>query len=202
MASKINIERYISEIKRRMSLNIDDDIIKKDLLLTLILAEFEKMDLGKELIFKGGTLLSRNYLNYHRFSEDLDFTADKLEIKKLSSKIVSDLLLLNVKGKIKEIKEEEQAILATYPKVEENTLSQRDPALRLTDRVLGLSDLVETSELFLPTKMVFILNFLVDVDLSKYVEDYFVLAKNELDNKQKRLEWWKLIWQKARANRK
>src|SRR3989344_6745215 len=73
MASKINIEQYIHEIKRGMSLNIDDDIIKKDLLLTLILTEFEKMDLGKDLIFKGGTLLSRNYLNYHRFSEDLDF---------------------------------------------------------------------------------------------------------------------------------
>jgi predicted nucleotidyltransferase component of viral defense system len=73
MASKINIEQYIGEIKRRMNLNIEDDIIKKDLLLTLILAEFEKSDLGKELIFKGGTLLSRNYLNYHRFSEDLDF---------------------------------------------------------------------------------------------------------------------------------
>jgi len=73
MASKINIEQYISEIKKRMSLNIDNDIIKKDLLLTLILAEFEKMDLGRDLIFKGGTLLSRNYLKYHRFSEDLDF---------------------------------------------------------------------------------------------------------------------------------
>ena len=73
MASKINVEQYINEIKRRMNLNIDEDIIKKDLLLTLILAEFEKMDLGKDLIFKGGTLLSRNYLNYHRFSEDLDF---------------------------------------------------------------------------------------------------------------------------------
>ena len=73
MASKINVEQYINEIKRRMNHNIDEDIIKKDLLLTLILAEFEKMDLGKDLIFKGGTLLSRNYLNYHRFSEDLDF---------------------------------------------------------------------------------------------------------------------------------
>ena len=73
MASKINVEQYINEIKRRMNLNIDENIIKKDLLLTLILAEFEKMDLGKDLIFKGGTLLSRNYLNYHRFSEDLDF---------------------------------------------------------------------------------------------------------------------------------
>src|SRR3989344_1988222 len=73
MASKINIEQYIGEIKGRMNLNIDDDIIKKDLLLTLILNELERQKLGKELIFKGGTLLSRNYLNYHRFSEDLDF---------------------------------------------------------------------------------------------------------------------------------
>src|SRR3989338_10340427 len=73
MASKINIEQYIGEIKRRMNLNIEDDIIRKDLLLTFILAELEKADLGKELIFKGGTLLSRNYLKYHRFSEDLDF---------------------------------------------------------------------------------------------------------------------------------
>src|SRR3990167_4488682 len=73
MASKINIEQYIGEIKRAMNLNIEEDIIKKDLLLTLILAEFEKAGLGKELIFKGGTLLSRNYLKYHRFSEDLDF---------------------------------------------------------------------------------------------------------------------------------
>ena len=84
MASKINVEQYIHEIKRRMSLNIDEDIIKKDLLLTLILAEFEKMDLGKELIFKGGTLLSRNYLNYHRFSEDLDFVhKDSSDIREL-----------------------------------------------------------------------------------------------------------------------
>src|SRR4030042_3497819 len=56
-----------------MALKVRDGIIEKDLLLTLILAEMEKRSLGKELIFKGGTLLSRNYLEYHRFSEDLDF---------------------------------------------------------------------------------------------------------------------------------
>jgi len=71
---KINIEKYISEVKRNMNLLISDDIIEKDLLITLILAEFQKHDgVFNELIFKGGTLLSRNYLEYHRFSEDLDF---------------------------------------------------------------------------------------------------------------------------------
>jgi len=73
MAQQINIEKYVAEVKKNLDIEIADDIIEKDLLLTLILAEFEKLDLGRNLIFKGGTLLSRNYLKYHRFSEDLDF---------------------------------------------------------------------------------------------------------------------------------
>ena len=73
MAQQINLNKYIAEVKRNLNIAVLDDIIGKDLLLTLILAEFEKLGLGKELIFKGGTLLSRNYLKYHRFSEDLDF---------------------------------------------------------------------------------------------------------------------------------
>ena len=70
---EINKSKYIEQLKKSFNLEDSEDILEKDLLLTFILAEFEKMDLGKELIFKGGTLLSRNYLNYHRFSEDLDF---------------------------------------------------------------------------------------------------------------------------------
>lgn len=73
MAHQINLNKYIAEVKNSLKINASDEIIEKDLLLTLILAEFEKQGLGKELIFKGGTLLSRNYLKYHRFSEDLDF---------------------------------------------------------------------------------------------------------------------------------
>lgn len=70
---KINLQKYIAEIKDNLKISIADEIIKKDLLLTFILAEFEKHKLGDDLIFKGGTLLSRNFLKYHRFSEDLDF---------------------------------------------------------------------------------------------------------------------------------
>jgi predicted nucleotidyltransferase component of viral defense system len=73
MDSKINLKEYIKQVREKMNLKVRDDIIEKDLLLTLILAEMEKRNLGQELIFKGGTLLSRNYLKYHRFSEDLDF---------------------------------------------------------------------------------------------------------------------------------
>ena len=73
MAPKIDLKSYVSEVRKNMNLEVSDEIIEKDLVLTLILAEFEKTGLAKELIFKGGTLLSRNYLKYHRFSEDLDF---------------------------------------------------------------------------------------------------------------------------------
>lgn len=70
---KINIEKYVADVKKNLDISLAGEIIEKDLLLTLILAEFEKLGLGKELIFEGGTLLSRHYLKYHRFSEDLDF---------------------------------------------------------------------------------------------------------------------------------
>ncbi len=82
---KINLNKYLSEVKRNLDIAISDEIIEKDLLLTMILAEFEKHGLGKELIFKGGTLLSRNYLRYHRFSEDLDFVhKDSNNLRELS----------------------------------------------------------------------------------------------------------------------
>ncbi len=82
---EINIEKYVSEVKKNMDMTVADDVIEKDLILTLLLAEFQKQNgVFNELIFKGGTLLSRNYLEYHRFSEDLDFVhKDSSEIRKL-----------------------------------------------------------------------------------------------------------------------
>ena len=40
---EINIRKYIGEIKKNLNISIADEIIEKDLLLTLILAEFEKL---------------------------------------------------------------------------------------------------------------------------------------------------------------
>ena len=56
-------------------------MIKKDLILSYILQEIAAEN--KELIFKGGTCLCKCYLNYHRLSEDLDFS---LNIGNLSKK--------------------------------------------------------------------------------------------------------------------
>lgn len=48
-------------------------IIEKDYYLTVILNNIESL-LSDRIVFKGGTLLNKIHLNYHRLSEDLDFT--------------------------------------------------------------------------------------------------------------------------------
>ncbi len=47
-------------------------VIEKDFYLTKILNGVNK-HLSTDIVFKGGTLLNKVYLNYHRLSEDLDF---------------------------------------------------------------------------------------------------------------------------------
>jgi len=48
-------------------------IVEKDYYLTVILNKIEEL-LTDKIVFKGGTLLNKAHLNYHRLSEDLDFT--------------------------------------------------------------------------------------------------------------------------------
>ena len=48
-------------------------IIEKDYRLTRILNAVNE-HLSRNIVFKGGTLLNKAYLNYHRLSEDLDFS--------------------------------------------------------------------------------------------------------------------------------
>ena len=48
-------------------------IVEKDYYLTVILNNIESL-LTDKIVFKGGSLLNKAYLNYHRLSEDLDFT--------------------------------------------------------------------------------------------------------------------------------
>ena len=48
-------------------------LVEKDYYLTVVLNNIESF-LSDKLVFKGGTLLNKIHLNYHRLSEDLDFT--------------------------------------------------------------------------------------------------------------------------------
>lgn len=89
----------IAKLKKLSLANAEKDYLQDVMLFSLY------SNLGKELVFKGGTALYKMY-KLNRFSEDLDFTLNhKIDIEKISSKIISDLMLLNIKGKVKEIKE-------------------------------------------------------------------------------------------------
>lgn len=77
---KTNFKQYISYVKQQKNSSISDEILEKDYMISYFLSVCHKQkEQGNllslnNLIFKGGTLLSRNYLNYPRISEDLDFT--------------------------------------------------------------------------------------------------------------------------------
>ncbi len=71
--------------------NISLESIEKDYVLSKVLSSYQKLKTQETqlqgLIFKGGTLLTKKYLNYHRISVDLDFThKDSKEIRLLKGK--------------------------------------------------------------------------------------------------------------------
>ncbi len=94
----------IAKLKRLSIINAEKDYLQ-DILLFSIYSE-----VGRELVFKGGTCLYKIY-KLDRFSEDLDFTlTKKLDSEKLANKILQNLSLLNIKGRIIEIKEYKEGI--------------------------------------------------------------------------------------------
>lgn len=71
------LTRQQLEIINRKSLKYPLHIAEKDYLLALVLEVIINSVLGKILIFKGGTAIHHCYLEQHRFSEDLDFSANQ-----------------------------------------------------------------------------------------------------------------------------
>jgi predicted nucleotidyltransferase component of viral defense system len=74
--NKKQLKYYVSIIKKKNK-NLTEEMIEKDYYLSLFLTKLSKTKNILEfnnLVFKGGTLLTKTYLKYHRFSEDLDFT--------------------------------------------------------------------------------------------------------------------------------
>jgi len=76
--------KYIDYVKSNIDKPIED-YYEKDYVLSLFLSTWQTQRKQKrtsaldDLIFKGGTLLMRNHLNYPRISEDLDFTHKRCE---------------------------------------------------------------------------------------------------------------------------
>ena len=72
-------------------INISLESIEKDYVLSKVLSAYQTLKMQDNqlqgLIFKGGTLLAKKYLKYHRISVDLDFTyKDSNEIRALKGK--------------------------------------------------------------------------------------------------------------------
>ena len=102
-----NLRKYHAHLEENKSRKINFYYAKKDYFLSRFLSEWQSQKESQKtnelnnLIFKGGTLLSRNYLEYHRISEDLDFThCDCLTIRQLQSKKEREL---EIKSRIKRI---------------------------------------------------------------------------------------------------
>lgn len=117
--NKTNFKKYMSYVKEKKKSNIEDYYIEKDYFISFFLSTWQKLkDNGKvptldKLIFKGGTLLIRNFLNYPRISEDIDFTYERCnnlremesnnkrekEIKKVIVPIIDEIKLICDTGK-------------------------------------------------------------------------------------------------------
>lgn len=65
-------QREISQLAHRLEMN--DQVIEKDYVLTWLLLGLADSSLADNLAFKGGTALKKIYFPDYRFSEDLDFT--------------------------------------------------------------------------------------------------------------------------------
>ncbi len=85
------LEKIIPFIAQKYNFRLET--IEKDYYLTLILNSVES-HLSQNLVFKGGTLLNKIHLNYHRLSEDIDFTyfrPDGLETRSKRSRAITPI---------------------------------------------------------------------------------------------------------------
>jgi len=74
------ITRPQLEIINRKTLRYPLQIAEKDYFLALVMQIISRSDLQDKLVFKGGTALHHCYLDQYRFSEDLDFSSNQIEL--------------------------------------------------------------------------------------------------------------------------
>jgi len=87
------MKEFIEAVSRKTGAR--EDLIEKDILLHQILLDLSKTKFADEFAFKGGTCIMKYYLNYYRFSVDLDFTF-------LEQNIFSNLSQKEIRRKLSE----------------------------------------------------------------------------------------------------
>lgn len=78
--NKERLREFIDFLKDKTALK-SEELLEKDFYMSALLSRFA----DKEYAFKGGTCLSKAYLNYHRISEDIDLTFIHQELFKNKS---------------------------------------------------------------------------------------------------------------------
>src|SRR3989338_8061223 len=63
------LKEFIEFLKHKTTLK-SEELLEKDFYINALISN----TVSDEYAFKGGTCLSKVYLNYHRISEDIDFT--------------------------------------------------------------------------------------------------------------------------------
>ncbi|MDP3314180.1 nucleotidyl transferase AbiEii/AbiGii toxin family protein [Lutibacter sp.] len=115
-----NIELFKDAVKfTAAQKNIKDIYVEKDYWVTFVLYHLYKSPLGKEIVFKGGTALSKCYGIIERFSEDIDLIILKNDNQ-------SDHYL---KKKLKEVT---TAVAKLLPEIEEKDITHRIGMVRKT----------------------------------------------------------------------
>src|SRR3989339_740423 len=66
---KDKLKNFLNSVKDKTNITAQE-LIEKDFYLNILLSKIN----FEEYVFKGGTCLAKAYLDYFRFSEDLDFT--------------------------------------------------------------------------------------------------------------------------------
>ena len=71
-------------------------LIEKDYYISLILRKLSESAYREQIVFKGGTSLSKGYHLIHRFSEDIDFAVINIDmtgnqVKMLLSKLMKEI---------------------------------------------------------------------------------------------------------------
>jgi len=74
------ITRQQLEIINRRTLRYPLQTAEKDYFLALVMQLISASPLGEKLVFKGGTALHHCYLEQSRFSEDLDFSSNQVNL--------------------------------------------------------------------------------------------------------------------------
>lgn len=100
------MKKFIDELSKLLKYE-HRELIEIDLLLCKILFALSQNEFFyKNFLFKGGTCLIKNYLDYYRFSKDIDFTWKNQEIFKNKSRSQLKKYRSNLINKIGKIIEE------------------------------------------------------------------------------------------------